>query len=74
MEFLVLQVQPEQGIGLDYLKDTSLKIVLFKGNTLNMNSHVFKCYEERGDRSQFSKTLEALGEYATKNHKDPDKM
>jgi hypothetical protein len=32
-----------------------------------MNDHVFECYEERGDRTQFSKTLEALGEYAAKN-------
>jgi hypothetical protein len=36
-----------------------------------MNSHVFECYEERGDCTQFSKTLEALGEQAAKNLKYP---
>jgi hypothetical protein len=36
-----------------------------------MNGHVFECYEERGDRTQFPKTLEALGEYAAKNLKHP---
>jgi hypothetical protein len=39
-----------------------------------MNGHVFECYEERGDRTQFSKTLEALGEYAAKNMKYPEDL
>jgi hypothetical protein len=47
---------------------------LFKGNTLDINGHVFECYEERGDRTQFSKTVEALGEYAAKNLKFPEDL
>jgi hypothetical protein len=39
-----------------------------------MNGHVFECYEERGDRTQFTKTLEALGEYAAKNLKYPEDL
>jgi hypothetical protein len=46
----------------------------FKGNTADMNGHVFECYEERGDRTQFPKTLEALGEYAAKNLKHPEDL
>jgi hypothetical protein len=46
----------------------------FKGNTTDMNGHVFECYEERGDRTQFPKTLEALGEYAAKNLKHPEDL
>jgi Zinc knuckle len=46
----------------------------FKGNTPDMNGHVFECYEERGDRTQFPKTLEALGEYAAKNLKHPEDL
>jgi hypothetical protein len=34
-----------------------------------MNGHVFKCYEERGDRTQFPKLLEALNQYTAKNLK-----
>jgi hypothetical protein len=44
---------------------------MFKGNTADMNAHVFECYEERSDCMQFPKTLEALGEYAAKNLKYP---
>jgi hypothetical protein len=47
---------------------------IFKGNTADMNGHVFECYDERGDRTQFSKTLEALGEYAFKNLKYPENL
>jgi hypothetical protein len=46
----------------------------FKGNALDMSGHVFGCYEERGDRTQFSKTLEALGEYAAKRLKHPEDL
>jgi hypothetical protein len=47
---------------------------LFKGNTADMNGHVFECYEECGDRTQFPKTLEALNEYASKNLKFPEDL
>jgi hypothetical protein len=47
---------------------------MFKGNTANTNAHVFGCYEERSDRTQFPKTLEALGEYAAKNLKYPEDL
>jgi hypothetical protein len=43
----------------------------FRGSTIDMNGHVFESYEERGDRTQFPMTLEALGEYAAKNLKYP---
>jgi hypothetical protein len=46
----------------------------FKGNTSDMNNHVFECCEERGDRTQFQKTVEALGEYAAKNLKFPEDL
>jgi hypothetical protein len=46
----------------------------FKGNTIDMNGQVFECYEERGDRTQFLKTLEALGEYAAKKLKYPEDL
>jgi hypothetical protein len=46
----------------------------FKGSTTDMNAHVFECYEERGDRTQFPRTLEALGEYAAKNLKYPEDL
>jgi hypothetical protein len=39
-----------------------------------MNSHVFECYEERGDRTQYQKTVEVLGEYAAKNLKYPEDL
>jgi hypothetical protein len=39
-----------------------------------MNAHVFECYEERGERTQFPKTLESLGEYAAKNLKYPEDL
>jgi hypothetical protein len=44
---------------------------MFKGNTADMNAHVFECHEERSKRTQFPKTLEVLGEYAAKNLKYP---
>jgi hypothetical protein len=47
---------------------------MFKGNTIDMNGHVFECYEERGDRTQLPKTLEALGEYAAKKLKYPEDL
>ena len=36
-----------------------------------MNDHVFQCFNENEDRKQFSKTLEAFGEYIVKNLKYP---
>jgi hypothetical protein len=47
---------------------------LFKGNTEGMNGHVFQCYTECSDKKQFSKTVEALGEYVAKNMKYPGDM
>jgi len=41
----------------------------FKGNTEQMNGHVFECYDEQTDRRQYSKTLEALQEYCKKHLK-----
>jgi hypothetical protein len=46
----------------------------FKGNTEEMNGHVFQCFKECEDRKQFSKTVEALGEYIAKNLKYPGDM
>ena len=39
-----------------------------------MNGHVFECFDEQGDRKQFTKTLEALGEYAKKNVRYPEDL
>jgi hypothetical protein len=39
-----------------------------------MNGHVFECYDESGDRTQFSKTLEALKEYAAKHCDRPNDL
>ncbi|KAL7577099.1 hypothetical protein ACA910_019703 [Epithemia clementina (nom. ined.)] len=36
-----------------------------------MNGHVFQCFNETSDKKQFSKTVEALGEYVAKNMKFP---
>jgi hypothetical protein len=46
----------------------------FKGNTEEMNGHVFQCFNECEDKKQFSKTVEALGEYITKKLKYPGDM
>jgi hypothetical protein len=46
----------------------------FQGNTAEMNGHVFECYEESGIRTQFSKTVEVLGEYISKKVKFPEDM
>ena len=39
-----------------------------------MNSHVFECHDEQHDRRQFTKTVEALGEYARKHLKFPEDL
>jgi hypothetical protein len=39
----------------------------FKGDTEQMNGHVFECYDEQSDRRQFAKTIEALEGYAKKH-------
>ena len=39
-----------------------------------MNGHVFECYDESGDRTQFIKTIAALKEYAAKNLKRPEDL
>ena len=41
----------------------------FKGNTADMNGNVFQCFNENDNKNQFSKTVEALGEYIAKNMK-----
>ena len=39
----------------------------FKGNTPDMNGHVFQCHNEAANTSHFLKTIEALLEYINKN-------
>ena len=39
-----------------------------------MNGHTFECYDESGDRTQFSKTVDALKEYAANNLKRPEDL
>jgi len=46
----------------------------FKGNTEEMNGHVFQCFNECDDKKQFSKTVEAVGEYIAKKLKYPGNM
>jgi hypothetical protein len=38
----------------------------FKGNTEEMNGHVFQCFNKCEDKKHFMKTVEALGEYIAK--------
>lgn len=47
---------------------------VFKGNTAEMNGHVFQCFNECDDKKQFTKTVEILGEYIAKNLKYPGDM
>lgn len=44
----------------------------FKGDTETMNGHVFQCYEERSDPTQFTKTMDALHDYAKRDLKTTD--
>jgi len=46
----------------------------YKGNTEEMNGHVFQCFNKCEDKKQFSKTVEALGEYIVKILKYPGDM
>ena len=46
----------------------------FKGNTAEMNGHVFQCFNENGISNQFTKTVEALAEYIAKHLKFPGDM
>jgi len=46
----------------------------FKGNTEEINGHVSQCFNECEDKKQFSKTIEALGEYIAKKLKYPGNM
>jgi len=46
----------------------------FKGNTEEMNGHVFQCFNECEDKKHFSKTVEALREYIAKKLKYPGDM
>jgi hypothetical protein len=43
----------------------------FKGNTEGMNGHVFQTPGESKNQTQFTKTMEALAEYAAKNFEYP---
>ena len=44
----------------------------FKGDSEEMHGHVFQCYDERSDPTQFTKTLEALHAYTKKELKTTD--
>ena len=46
----------------------------FKGNTEEMNGHVFQCFNKCEDKKHFSKTVEALGEYIARKLKYPGDM
>jgi hypothetical protein len=46
----------------------------FKGNTEEMNGHVFQCFNKCEDKKHFSKTVEALGEYIAMKLKYPGNM
>ena len=43
----------------------------FKGDTSDMNGHVFQCHSESTDTKQFSVTLEKLQHYVFKTFKNP---
>ena len=45
-----------------------------KGNTKEMNGHVIQCFNKWDDKKQFSKTVEAAGEYIAKKLKYPGNM
>ena len=46
----------------------------FKGNTAEMNGHVFQCFNETNISNQFAKTVEVLAEYIAKHIKFPGDM
>ena len=46
----------------------------FKGNTRDMNGHVFETYYECRDETQFKKTLDMIGQYVNKHLRYPDDM
>jgi hypothetical protein len=62
-----------RGRGQDRSKNnaTSRLPSTFKGHTAEMHGHVFECFSEGAKKGQFTKTLEALGEYVAKNVKNP---
>ena len=43
----------------------------FKGDTSDMNGHVFQCHSETSDAKQFSVSLEKLQHYVFKHFKNP---
>lgn len=43
----------------------------FKGETADMNGHVFQTFSKANDRMQFNKTVKALGHYINRNLKHP---
>ena len=46
----------------------------FKGNTAEMNGHLFQCFDECSAKNEFARTVQALGEYVVKNLKQPGDM
>jgi hypothetical protein len=55
-------------------RNTQRSTTVFKGNTCEMNGHVFQCFNEGADQNQFARSVEALGEYIAKNVKYPGDM
>ena len=52
----------------------SAQAIVFKGDTPDMNGHVFQCGAEAPNEKQFSNTLDALGAYIMKKMKYPKDM
>ena len=48
---------------------TAVAAAKFKGNTADMNGHVFQCFTENDTSNQFAKTIEVLRQYIAKNMK-----
>ena len=49
-----------------------MKNLAFKGNTPGMNGHVFQCFYEHQDSSQYSNMIEALVQYIDKTLDYPE--
>jgi len=55
-----------RGQGQRRQQQTHKQASSFKGNTDDMNGHVFQCKKESQDKQEYLKTVEALGEYISK--------
>jgi hypothetical protein len=68
----------QRGRGQDRSKQTTSNSTRtasnFKGHTTEMRGHVFECFSEGTKQGEFTKTVEALGEYNAKNVKNPGDM